>query len=266
MLIQLTQGRQVDKHPSWSPDGSRIVYTSRRSVYEQLFIMDIETLLAEQLTHIQGHARNPSWHPDGRQILFDAEFGGRREMYILPGPQYQAKILFQRDIEAHSGMLNANANLLVFIGKGPYERHWNVYTYDFTYNNLNKITRHNNHCHFPRWSPKADYISYHQLRQSNTSKPGILHWYGKPAFTTSFKGIPAFDLSWSPDGYKIVYVVKENDWHHIYKSRRDGSEKVLLYSSGQKLSQPAWSPSGDSIVFCMASVDGTQHLWLLRLY
>lgn len=93
-----------------------------------------------------------------------------------------------------------------------------------------------------------------------------MHWYGKPAFAATFYDIPARDLNWSPDGYKILYVVNEKDAFHLYMSRRNGSEKVLLHSSTQKISQPAWAPTGDAIVFCMATDEGSQHLWLLRLY
>lgn len=266
MIIQLTEGHQVDRHPSWSPDGKHMLYSSNLTAFEQVFSLNMESLAVNQLTHEQAHARNPSWHPDGQQVLFDSDISGKSEMYIIRKTGQQPEKLIPRDIESRSGMLNINANLLVFLGKDPNERHWNVYTYDFTYNNLNKVTRHENHCQFPRWSPNADYISYHQQWHRNSSRPGIIHWYGKPKFKPTFDGIAAHDLNWSPDGYKILYIVKEHKMYHLYTSRRDGSEKVLLHSSRQKIAQPAWAPAGDSVVFCLASDDGSQHLWLLRLH
>ena len=52
-------------HPSWSPDGKRIVYT-----HGQIYVMDADGRNSEQLTHDVGFKRMPSWSPDGRSIAY----------------------------------------------------------------------------------------------------------------------------------------------------------------------------------------------------
>jgi Tol biopolymer transport system component len=61
-------------------------------------------------------------------------------------------------------------------------------------------------------------------------------------------------------------VTKSTDLYELYMSRRDGSEPRQLASSNFRLSQPAWSPDGGAIVFCLDEGFGKQNLYQLRLF
>jgi len=62
-LRQLTDGPGVEEHPSWSPDGKRIVYSD----YEKgtLWIMNADGSGKVEL----GEGGNPHWSPDGKRIV-----------------------------------------------------------------------------------------------------------------------------------------------------------------------------------------------------
>jgi TolB protein len=227
--------------------------------------LDIQSHDITQLTYTDANNTNPSWHPDGIQFVFDSDISGIKQVYIL-NPEKQAnRKLINREIQAFDGRLNSHSNLLVFVGKGPNEKHWNIYSYDFIYNNLNKITYHNSNCQSPRWSPDAAYISYYKQIDYQTFEPAIIHWYGKSAFDSALDQPNMHGINWSPDGYKIVYVTKSDDQFQLYISRRNGTEKLLIASSSFKLSQPDWSPDGSRIVFCVDEGYGKQNLWLINL-
>ncbi len=66
--LQLTKNEwEWDKHPSWSPDGSQIIFSSNRgSGINQLWIMDGEGRNVQQLTSFPWEAWDPVWvkYPD----------------------------------------------------------------------------------------------------------------------------------------------------------------------------------------------------------
>ncbi len=70
---KVTDGRFLDCHPSWSPDGGKIVFSSNRGVEEGLFIVElnggnIKRLNIEGIDACGGY--EPSWSPDGERITF----------------------------------------------------------------------------------------------------------------------------------------------------------------------------------------------------
>lgn len=263
--IPLTSTEEFATHPAFSHDGSQIVYSSESSGFDQLFVMDLGTKSTRQLTFDQANSRHPSWYPNDKQIIYDSDISGKSQLYALNIETATSHLLFNRDIEAGAGQFNSRANLLVFTGKRSNEKYWNIYSYDFIYNNLNKISSHNNDCHFPKWSPEAAYISYHTTVNYNQAKSHIIHWYGKAAFDPSSNNSNMSNISWSPNGYKIVFVVKNDEIFQLFISRRDGTEVQLLASSSHAIMHPDWSPDGKSITFTLSQTAETQNIWLLML-
>ncbi|HEA19878.1 hypothetical protein LCGC14_1464370 [marine sediment metagenome] len=71
-LTQLTNDAFVDIDPDWSPDGKSIVFVSDRGGKMDLWLQDLETNVAKQLTDLEESALAPSFSPDGQSIAFYA--------------------------------------------------------------------------------------------------------------------------------------------------------------------------------------------------
>jgi Tol biopolymer transport system component len=67
----------------WSPDGSKIVFSSGGAHSYQIFVMNADGTNAEQLTHGPGRNDLPEWSPDGTQIAFISQRDGNRELYVM---------------------------------------------------------------------------------------------------------------------------------------------------------------------------------------
>jgi TolB protein len=76
-LVNLTNktGRTTASWPSWSPDGSQILFESRREVY----IMHANGTGVRRLSA----GASPAWSPDGTKIGFIAAEPGNREIVVM---------------------------------------------------------------------------------------------------------------------------------------------------------------------------------------
>lgn len=83
-IKQLTDNDVMDSGPSFSPDGTKIAYTSSAYGRNYLHIMDLKTGETRLLTsEIQGY--NPAWSPDGQWIAFVTKCGSRDPMRATRG-------------------------------------------------------------------------------------------------------------------------------------------------------------------------------------
>jgi len=72
-----------DCYPSFSPDGTQIVYMSERNKNRDLYIMDLEGNDIVRLTDDPTYDYEPAWSPDGSQIVFVSRRTGDSEIYIM---------------------------------------------------------------------------------------------------------------------------------------------------------------------------------------
>jgi Tol biopolymer transport system component len=62
----------ADEHPSWSPDGSRIVFSSNRTGHFELYMVAATGTGLTRITYTKSNVDNlePAWSPDGKSIAF----------------------------------------------------------------------------------------------------------------------------------------------------------------------------------------------------
>ena len=78
-----TNTAPVDYEPSWSPDGSRLVFISNRDGPLNLYTVSVNGTGLARLTSGSSEDDSPSWSPDGRSIAFVSTRDGNPEIYRM---------------------------------------------------------------------------------------------------------------------------------------------------------------------------------------
>jgi len=68
--VQLTDTLAREQRPTWSPDGSRIAFTSDRDGNEEIYVMAADGSDVRRLTNGPTFDHDATWSPDGRRIAF----------------------------------------------------------------------------------------------------------------------------------------------------------------------------------------------------
>jgi Tol biopolymer transport system component len=113
----------MNTDPVWSPDGSRIVFSSNRDgIYNLYWKLTGGAKDEEVLFKSDQHKYPLSWSRDGRYLLYEADTSkAKGELWILPNPLgvagFRKPMLFQETVREASARFSA-------------DRRWIAYTSD----------------------------------------------------------------------------------------------------------------------------------------
>jgi Tol biopolymer transport system component len=80
---QLTTGNAVDAEPVWSPDRSKVAFTSTRDGNVEIYVMDAGGDVT-RLTSNSAVDTSPAWSPDGSKLAFaSTRTNGRFDVYTM---------------------------------------------------------------------------------------------------------------------------------------------------------------------------------------
>ena len=68
---RLTNSAGIDRNPSWSPDGSRVVFESKRDGNYEIYAVNADGTGVTRLTNDPRTDGDPEWSPLGNEVAFD---------------------------------------------------------------------------------------------------------------------------------------------------------------------------------------------------
>lgn len=80
---QLTNTRGASYDPSWSPDGTRIIYVSEDTGSDDIWSMAPDGGDARNLTPNKDYDKHPSWSPDNRSVAFWSSRAGVSQIFVM---------------------------------------------------------------------------------------------------------------------------------------------------------------------------------------
>jgi len=259
-LTQLTDNPANDWHPYWSADGARIVFTSDRSVNDDIWVMNADGGSPVQITTNTAQDSRPYWSPDGTQIVFESDRTGNWEIWKMDADGTGlVQLTNNAAIDSHPAWSPDGTRIAFQSNRDGNHDIWLMNT-DGT--GLTKLTTNAAGDTHPMWKPDGTQIAFARNLGSNDIWVMNADGSNQHALTTD----PADEQhpDWSPDGTRIAFRSDKVGNYDVWIMDADGSNQQQLTTHPAEDRNPDWSPDGTQIMF-RSDRTGNQEIWTYTL-
>ena len=252
----LTSGKSFYGTPQWSPDGTRLAYTSTEDGSNQIFIRWMESGETTSITNLTNSPGNIQWSADGNKLLFSMRIPAPAPSiasYPVPPPGAEwaegAKVIehVQYRADGSPGFRDEGyTHIFVISADGGAPR---------------QLTSGNVDHNAPSWAPEGNSIlftaNFSEDAELDPTNAQIFEMNIETAETTQLTNRrgPYNSPIVSPDGRYIAFTGYENRFvgyqlDLLYLMNRDGSNlRVLSENLDRDIGSLQWAADSQSIFF-----------------
>lgn len=158
---ELIAGRQ----PDWSPDDRFIAFESA-SFPQQVFVVEVASGQARQITNTISHSRAPSWSPDGERLVFMTEVGTNWQLAIANVATGTHEVITTGSPDKRFPVWSPDGELIAYntlTSGGGIDQIWTI---EPSGENARRLTD-DGHNGRPAWSPDGSYLLFNSNRSGS---------------------------------------------------------------------------------------------------
>lgn len=251
--INLTNHPSRDSLPVWSPDGTRIAFTSDRDGAFNIYLMNKD---GSEVTPIWHGKKRGSWSPDGTRIVFAYNAGGIG--HLRQWSTTDITTLLQLDHTIASPQWSPNGSQILFT---TYEENVWLWVVDADGRNASRLIN-GQRLERPVWSPDGSYIAFVAFRANSAAiELELIKSDGSCHTVLTSDLFSSTEPAWSPDGRQIAFVAKKKleVANHLFVMNVDGSQRRQITTEEARYSAPTWSPDGHYLAYVQKHI--VQNKW-----
>ena len=238
-LTALTNDQSIALSPSWSPEGSLVVFTSYRGgAGPRLFVIPAAGGRPYLISGRAGINTSGSYSPDGQQIVCTLSHEGNSEIYLLDARGGSAqRLTTSRGIDTSPAWSPTGREIAFTSDRTGTPQ---VHVMDREGGNLRRLNYELSYTDSPAWSPKGDRIAF-----VARAGGGFDIYTCRPDGSDTrlvVSGGSNENPRWSPDGRHLVFSSSREGGRRLFVSDLDGTPPRRLATGSFSALSPAWSP------------------------
>lgn len=237
---QLTSGPYTNTSGSFSPDGTKIVYTAATSGFTEVYIMDVD---GGNKTNLSNHASadlNASFSPDGTKIVFTSYRDSVAQIYTM-NLDGSNKVNISNDLAKsyNNARFSPDGSKVLYLDSGVGA---GLGLMDADGTNKIKIFNTFSSIISPAFSADGQTIAF------SSSEPGNQEIYtvddsGGNVQRLTNQANPDTSPSYSPDGSNILFVSgRDGSNYQLMDMDVDGGSQDFLFQNATDKLEPSYSP------------------------
>ncbi len=206
---RLTYENGTDSDARFSPDGSRIVFTSLRNGTHDLYLMDIDGGGLTRLTNDSFINIAPCWAPEGEKITFVSDRNGNYDIFILNLADNSIEPIIVSPYNDGAPSYSPDGSKLAFCSNRS--GNFSIYIMNLETDEITRLTNEEANEIFPSWSPDGKTISFlsysedgglviFDIESGKQSVVAVGNYWNSPLTASPV---------WSPNGEKMCFAVRE---------------------------------------------------------
>lgn len=159
---RLNRHRCGDADPSWSPDGSKIVFSSYRDGNRSIHMMNGDGSQLRWITIDDYSNMQPAWSPDGSQVAFSSYRGGQWDIYVMDADGSNlTRVTNARGSDAEPAW-SPDGRKIAFASDAGVDgiQNLEIYVVNIDGTGLTRLTNRPNRDSDPAWSPDGRKIVF----------------------------------------------------------------------------------------------------------
>lgn len=222
----LVKLREDARDGSWSPDGSRILFTSGSDGDLDIYVMEVSGGAVRQLTNTPEMDYQPVWSPDGKRIAFvSIPPGGaaKHDVHLMNSDGTGRRALTATPEDEQVPSWTADGSGVVF--GSTRDGNWEIYHTQADGSGLRRITRDSAMDASPAVSPDGKMVAFLSDRGGTR---GIWRLTLNGSAPERLGEQTGSMLSWSPDGRRIAFLGQADGAPGVFVMNADGTVPVRV--------------------------------------
>ncbi len=205
-MKQITNDRAFAMTPRWSPDGTRLIYTSFfKSGFPDIYLLNLASMRRDTFVSVQGTNSGARFSPNGQQVVMVLSGYGTPEISVAPVSGRPISRLTHSDAVKSSPCFSPDGGQIVFACEpGP-----GLYVMPAGGGSPRKLDGLSTYCAEPDWSRgDASKIAYTFREAGGRFQVGVLDLKTGKNEKVSKADYDGVEPCWLADGRHLIYTAR----------------------------------------------------------